>query len=107
MPRFSFYRYVHTHNGVTSSPILFIYTCPSESRPKERMLYATSSRSVRQLAKQAAGLDIIKSIEENDPTDITVESVHADLYPPTPMLTKKFDRPRRPGHGSSKNINRV
>ncbi|POS86033.1 hypothetical protein EPUL_000947, partial [Erysiphe pulchra] len=102
MPRFSFYRYVHTHNGVTSSPILFIYTCPSDSRPKEKMLYATSSRSVRQLAKQAAGINIIKSIEENDPADITLESVHADLYPSTPMLTKNFDRPRRPGRGPSK-----
>ncbi|RKF59544.1 Twinfilin [Erysiphe neolycopersici] len=107
MPRFSFYRYFHTHNGVTSSPILFIYTCPSDSRPKERMLYATSSRSVRQLAKETAGLNIIKSIEENDPATITVESINADLYPPTPMLTKNFGRPRRPGRGPSKINNRV
>lgn len=106
-PRFSLYRYVHTHNDVISSPILFIYTCPSSSRPKERMLYATSSRSVRQIVEQVCGLSITKNIEETDPADITVESIHADLYPPTPVLTKTFDRPRRPGRGPSKTKTQV
>lgn len=95
-PRYSFYRYTHTHQGATSSPVLFIYTCPSGSKIKERMLYAASSRSAVQLAETEAGLKIEKKIETGSPDELSQESIDADLHPK--VETKRaFDRPKRPG----------
>lgn len=95
-PRYSFYRYAHTHNGAFSSPILFIYTCPSGSKIKERMLYAASSRSAQQLAESEAGLTIEKKIEASSPEDVTQESIDDDLHPKVEVKTG-FQRPKRPG----------
>jgi twinfilin-like protein len=95
-PRFSFYRYTHTYAGNTESPIIFIYTCPSGSKIKERMVYAASSRSAVQMAKTQAGLTITKKIEESDPNDVTEESVQGDLHPKV-EVKKAFERPKRPG----------
>ncbi|RDW59691.1 twinfilin-1 [Coleophoma cylindrospora] len=95
-PRYSFYRYTHDFNGTTSSPILFIYTCPSGSKIKERMLYAASSRSAQQVAETEAGLKIAKKIEAGGPDDIDEKSIDDDLHPKV-EVKKAFDRPRRPG----------
>jgi len=95
-PRYSFYRYTHDYNGSLSSPILFIYTCPSGSKIKERMLYAASSRSAVQVAEAEAGLKIEKKIEAGSPDDISAESIESDLHPKV-EVKKAFERPKRPG----------
>jgi len=95
-PRYSFYRYSHDYNGTSSSPILFIYTCPSGSKIKERMLYAASSRSAVQIAEAEAGLKIDKKIEVSSPEEISEESIDADLHPKV-EVKKAFERPKRPG----------
>ncbi|TVY30825.1 Twinfilin [Lachnellula hyalina] len=95
-PRYSFYRFTHTHAGEETSPILFIYTCPSGSKIKERMLYAASSRSAVQIAEAEAGLKIEKKIEESSPEDVTEQSVLGDLHPKV-EVKKAFERPKRPG----------
>lgn len=56
-PRYSFYR--HTNDAV-----LFIYTCPTTSKIKERMIYATSERSLRNLATSEAQLEITKKVSK-------------------------------------------
>lgn len=95
-PRYSFYRFTHTHNGVSSSPIIFFYTCPSGSKIKERMLYAASSRSAVQVATDQAGLKIEKRVEAGGPEDISEDSVLEDLHPRV-EVKKAFERPKRPG----------
>jgi len=95
-PRYSFYRYTHSYNGSSSSPILFIYTCPSGSKVKERMLYAASSRSAIQVAEAEAGLKVEKKIEASSPDEISEETIDADLHPKV-EIKKAFERPRRPG----------
>jgi twinfilin-like protein len=95
-PRYSFYRYTHTYNGSSSSPVLFIYTCPSGSKIKERMLYAASSRSAIQVAEAEAGLKVEKKIEASSPDEISEESIDGDLHPKV-EVKKAFERPKRPG----------
>lgn len=95
-PRYTFYRYTHNYNGNSSSPILFIYTCPSGSKIKERMLYAASSRSAVAVAESQAGLTIAKKIEASSPDEISAESIDDDLHPKV-EVKKAFDRPKRPG----------
>lgn len=95
-PRYTFYRYTHDYNGTSSSPILFIYTCPPGSKIRERMLYAASSRSAVAVAESQAGLTIDKKIEASSPEDVSVESIDDDLHPKV-EVKKAFDRPKRPG----------
>ena len=74
-PRFSLYRYrfpsaqavQQTGNG--NSAIIFIYTCPSSSKIKERMVYASSRARIVQYAEQDAGLKIAKRVS----LDLTVK----------------------------------
>jgi twinfilin len=62
-PRFSFFRYTHTFEGAEESPLVFIYTCPTASKVRERMMYATSRLSiVRTFAESEAGLTIAKRV---------------------------------------------
>jgi twinfilin-like protein len=75
---------------------LFIYTCPSGSKIKERMLYAASSRSAIQLAEAEAGLKVEKKIEASSPDEISEESIDGDLHPKV-EVKKAFERPKRPG----------
>lgn len=58
-PRYSFFRY--SDDG-QESPIIFIYTCPSGSKIKERMLYATSKLTFVHGAEAEARLNIVKRV---------------------------------------------
>ncbi|KAL9942250.1 hypothetical protein ACHAO5_008147 [Verticillium nonalfalfae] len=103
-PRFSIFRYTHTHNGTETSPVLFFYTCPANSssaRPghkaiKDRMLYPLMKRAVLAIASSEAGLELAKKYEVEEPSEITEESVLSDLHPRV-EVRQAFSRPKRPG----------
>jgi twinfilin-like protein len=91
-PRFSFYR----HSDPDSS-IVFISTCPSSAKIKERMLYAASRSNVITLAQKDGGLKIAKRIEATNPDEVT-EQVIADEFKVAAAEEKKgFAKPKRPG----------
>ncbi|KEY67647.1 hypothetical protein S7711_09067 [Stachybotrys chartarum IBT 7711] len=98
-PRFTFYRYVHTHVGAEQSPVLFFYTCPSSSTNrsiKNRMLYPLMKRAVLEVAEKQADLKVEKKFEVEEPSEITEQSVNEDLHPKT-TARAGFSRPKRPG----------
>lgn len=98
-PRFTFYRYVHTHVGAEQSPVLFFYTCPSSSTNrsiKNRMLYPLMKRAVLDVAEKQADLKVDKKFEVEEPSEITEQSVNEDLHPKT-TARAGFSRPKRPG----------
>ena len=64
-PRYSFFRYRHEHEGHEQSPIVFIYTCPSGSKIKERMIYASSRAGVIAAAGKEAGVEVAKKVRSN------------------------------------------
>lgn len=61
-PRYSFYK--HSYNGVDGqeTATVFIYTCPSASKVKDKMLYASSRRSAEALAEREAGIKLVKKV---------------------------------------------
>lgn len=63
-PRFSLYRYTHEFEGQHLSPIVFIYTCPSGAKVKERMVYASSRASVIAYASNEVGLKVEKKVRQ-------------------------------------------
>lgn len=98
-PRFTFFRYAHTHNGESLSPLLFIYTCPSTAGNKaikNRMMYPLMKRAVLTVATDQAGLDIAKKFEVEEPGEITEELITNELHPKV-ETRQGFSRPKRPG----------
>ncbi|KAF9892432.1 Twinfilin-1 [Aspergillus nanangensis] len=90
-PRYTFYHYPG------SEVVIFIYTCPSGSSIKERMLYASSRMSALQAA-EGQGLKITKKIEASGPDEITGDRLQEEVHPPQNNgLRQGFARPRRPG----------
>lgn len=97
-PRFTFWRFTHTHAGEEQSPVLFFYTCPAAAGKsiKFRMMYPLMKRAVITAAESECGLKVEKKFEVEEPSEITEKSVLDDLHPQAEVKTA-FRRPKRPG----------
>lgn len=91
-PRFSFYR----HDDAEGS-IVFISTCPSGSKIKERMLYAAGRSNVIALAQREGGLKIAKKIEATNPDEVTEQVIMDEFKTEEKEEKKSFSKPKRPG----------
>ncbi|KAJ5940314.1 hypothetical protein N7516_000482 [Penicillium verrucosum] len=90
-PRYSFYHYPG------SDVVIFVYTCPTGSSIKERMLHASSRRNAITVAEQE-GLKVEKKIEASSPDEITGDRLQEEVTPARDQgPTRGFARPRRPG----------
>nr|POE79573.1 isoform 3 of twinfilin-1 [Quercus suber] len=103
-PRFSFY----SHPGTTGwqPEIWFIYTCPTASKIKERMIYSTGKSWTRTVAERDAGIVIVKSVEATEPNELTLDVLEASYASSTQEgaggvdakpASSGFARPKRPG----------
>lgn len=61
-----------TWEGTHESPIVFIYTCPTSSKIREKMLYASCRSSVVTAAEHEAALNIDKKVIFN-PLPLSVQ----------------------------------
>lgn len=98
-PRFTFFRYSHTHDGQSYEPVLFFYTCPitpGNKAIKSRMMYPLMKRAVLEIASREAGLTLEGKFEFEEPSEITEQGVLGDLHPQT-EVKQRFSRPKRPG----------
>ncbi|KAI9859449.1 MAG: Twinfilin-1 [Vezdaea acicularis] len=95
-PRYSFFRYQYKVEGKEEVPIVFIYTCPTESKVKERMIYATSRLGITRIVEREAGLEVAKKIEASNPVEITASTIGEEFHPKKEEKVA-FSRPKRPG----------
>ncbi|KAH8150355.1 uncharacterized protein LAJ45_05566 [Morchella importuna] len=95
-PRYSFFRFNHTHEGQQESPIVFIYTCPTSSKIREKMLYASCRSSVVNAAINEAHLNIEKKLEAASATEIGEAQLLEEFHPKVEQKAS-FKRPARPG----------
>lgn len=100
-PRFTFFRFAHSHGGGDFEPILFFYTCPANQtgvRPniKFRMMYPLMKKAVLATAEKEAGVVPEKRFEVEEPSEITEQMVMDDLHPKV-SVRQGFSRPKRPG----------
>ncbi|KAI9760962.1 MAG: dihydrofolate reductase [Chaenotheca gracillima] len=95
-PRYSFFRYEHDFEGTQESPVVFIYTCPTGAKIKERMLYAASRAAIVVMATKEVGLIITKRLEASNPDEITPGMIHEEFHPKREEKAA-FSRPKRPG----------
>ncbi|KAK3676287.1 Twinfilin-1 [Recurvomyces mirabilis] len=100
-PRYSFYS---SPSAGAAPEILFIYTCPTSSKVKERMIYATGKSWTRTVAERDAGIIFAKSLEATEPRELTTDvlggSQTAAAQDEAASESKPgngFARPKRPG----------
>lgn len=91
-PRFSFYRH-----GDADGSIVFISTCPSAAKIKERMLYAASRSNVVSLAQNEGGLKVSKRMEATNPEEVTEQAILDEFKIEEKVESKGFAKPKRPG----------
>ncbi|PGH02481.1 PTK9 protein tyrosine kinase 9 [Blastomyces parvus] len=84
------------YNYPDPKAVIFIYTCPSGSVIKERLLHASSRNDVVKLAV-LQGVEVAHKIEASEPTDITPGSLAELVNPRKDEVRKAFARPKRPG----------
>ncbi|EAW14547.1 twinfilin [Aspergillus clavatus NRRL 1] len=94
-PRYTFYHYPE------SETVFFIYTCPSGSSIRERMMYA-SSRMYALTVADEHGLKISKKcdmqIEASSPDEISGDRLQEEVQPQqNDGMRRGFARPKRPG----------
>ena len=100
-PRYSFYSV-----PANVAEILFIYTCPSGSKIKERMIYATGKSWTKTVAERDAGITIARTLEATEPSELSPEQLGGgggkDEGVQAGAEAKStsgsgFSRPKRPG----------
>lgn len=108
-PRYSFYS--SPSSGSAEADIFYIYTCPTASKVKERMIYSTGKAWTRVVAERDAGLSIAKSLEATEPSELTADQFESPSHSATQSGTATpqegmskdgvgrggFARPKRPG----------
>jgi len=95
-PTYAFYQHSFEGENGPESAVIFIYTCPAAAPVKQRMIYASSKRSVETLAERDAGLKLVKKMEATDPSDITAKAIEDEFQVKQEVKTG-FARPKRPG----------
>jgi twinfilin-like protein len=91
-PRYAFYR----HDDAEST-IVFISTCPSVAKIRERMLYAASRGNVVSLAQNDGGLRVVKKLEATNPDEVTEQVILDEFKVEKKEESKGFAKPKRPG----------
>lgn len=95
-PRYSFFRYSQQVEGTEKLPTVFIYTCPSGSKIKERMVYASTKQGFLASMSSEMGVEIAKKLEVSSPSEITA-SILEEEFRPKQEQKQAFSRPKRPG----------
>ncbi|SCU88330.1 LAMI_0D09692g1_1 [Lachancea mirantina] len=87
----------------------FIYSCPSGSKVKERMLYASNKSGFLKHLKEVDGVDMAKTVEVGDAdelelSDFGTESNAGNAENVNSAAGRlKFNRPKRPGRRTGAN----
>lgn len=89
-PRYTFFSWVHESEGTGITTQCFIYTCPSSSKVRERMLYSSNRQSI--IASSGLTIDHKYEAEELD-----LDDLKSRLSPPKQVKSTGFSRPKRPG----------
>jgi len=94
VPRFTIFRYRHKFEGDSFEPVVLVYSCPSESKVKERMLYSTVKAVVSAYC-EALGITLEKKFEVEGGDELDEEYFMERFHEPEREVVRKpqFSRP--------------
>ncbi|CAJ0921429.1 unnamed protein product, partial [Mesorhabditis belari] len=106
-PRYTFYRFEHTHDDRPYNSIIFIYSLPSAgSSIKERMLYSSCKAPFLQAAQVHMQAEITKKMEVDAKDDLSEKALR-ELLHPTPVESPKHFAKPQPPRGAPRRITKV
>uniref|UniRef100_A0A1X7VR29 ADF-H domain-containing protein n=1 Tax=Amphimedon queenslandica TaxID=400682 RepID=A0A1X7VR29_AMPQE len=96
-PGYHLYLFKHTHEGDYLESFIFIYSCPGyKCSVKERMVYS-SCKSPLIYALKEDGVAIDKTLELDDPSEVTEKFLMDELHPVQQAYRPQFAKPKPPG----------
>lgn len=100
-PRFGLY--THTHENQPA--VVFVYSCPNDSKVKLKMLYSTVKSAVLVQA-EAKGVRVAKKLEIQNPSEASADAIAAEFGAADSAAAKPagFEKPSRPGRGAPRLI---
>lgn len=105
--RYHFFVYKHAHEGDFLESIVFIYSMPGYGCPiKERMLYSSCKSPLLGMIEQNVGLEIVRRIEIDDPSEVTEEFLYEEVHPKVTIVKQQFAKPKGPAGRGPKRLTR-
>lgn len=104
-PRYIFFHFEYEHEEAEDSKnkkTIFIYSCPTKSKVKQRMLASASKSHVLSTVTASDTVKIEASLEISDVSDLTHDFLVKYLHPPKQESITKFSKPKRPGRGTAR-----
>lgn len=94
--RFHLYLFKHSYDGDYHENQVFIYSMPGYSiSVKERMLYSSTKAPFLDTLN-SLGLDIVKKMEIDEPSEVSEENLIDELHPKKMLHKAKFAKPAPP-----------
>lgn len=94
--RFHLYLFKHSYDGDYHENQVFIYSMPGYSiSVKERMLYSSTKAPFLDTLN-TLGLDIVKKMEIDEPSEVSEENLIDELHPKKMLHKAKFAKPAPP-----------
>ena len=105
--RFHLYRYQHNYEGEDFESVVFIYSMPGfVCTVKERMLYSSCKSEMLSFLKGQAGLEVAKTFETSEPSEITEAYILDELHPKKMSDGLKFSKPKGPSSRGPRRVTR-
>lgn len=105
--RFYLYRFKHVHEEKQFASALFIYSMPGfKCTVKERMLYSSCKSELIAYLKQQANIDIVKTFEISESSEIGEQIFLDELHPKSLTQTQKFSKPKGPTSRGPRRVTR-
>ncbi|KAG2391746.1 hypothetical protein C9374_013231 [Naegleria lovaniensis] len=102
-PRYIFFHFEYEHEEADSNKkTVFIYSCPTKSKVKQRMLASASKSHVLSTVTASDAVKVEASLEISDVSDLTHDFLVKYLHPPKQESATKFSKPKRPGRGTAR-----
>lgn len=105
--RFHLFRFGHQFENQQFKPIVFIYSMPGfNCSVKERMLYSSCKSELLSHLKLNSNLDITKTFEISDPSEISYDILMDELHPKKVNDGLKFEKPKGPSSRGPRRVTR-
>ena len=80
-------RHARAMHAPCACQVLFVFCCPDDAPVRGKMLHASSKSSMLEGLQQAFGVVVEKSIEINEPADLTEAWLSAEVYGQAPSAS--------------------
>jgi hypothetical protein len=97
-PRYILHNFKHEREDKQVDAIVFFYYCPDGAKPRLKMFYSSCKAMIIKICENLS-IEVKKSLESSEPTEINGHLVLDELYPKK-TVKKTFSKPKGRGKGA-------